>query len=48
MAQNPQRILGDIANQATQKGRETFEQLIFTKLSTKIWLRSIICAKRSQ
>jgi len=26
MAQNPQRIFGDIANQATQRDRETFEQ----------------------
>ncbi len=26
MAQNPQRIFGDIANQTTQRDRETFEQ----------------------
>ncbi|WP_338988655.1 hypothetical protein [Spiroplasma endosymbiont of Seladonia tumulorum] len=26
MAQNPQRIFGDIANQATKRDRETFEQ----------------------
>ncbi|UZQ30223.1 MAG: hypothetical protein OHM56_01390 [Spiroplasma phoeniceum] len=26
MAQNPQRIFGDIANQATKQDRETFEQ----------------------
>ncbi|MBW3057623.1 MAG: hypothetical protein CXB60_00015 [Spiroplasma poulsonii] len=26
MAQNPQRIFGDIANQATQKEREAFDQ----------------------
>jgi hypothetical protein len=26
MAQNPQRIFGDIVNQATKNNRETFEQ----------------------
>ncbi|WP_338992523.1 hypothetical protein [Spiroplasma endosymbiont of Seladonia tumulorum] len=26
MVQNPQRIFGDIANQATKRDRETFEQ----------------------
>ncbi len=48
MAQNPQIIFRDIANQATQRDWEIFKQWIFINLSTKIWLRGIICVKRSQ
>ncbi|UZQ30330.1 MAG: hypothetical protein OHM56_01975 [Spiroplasma phoeniceum] len=47
MAQNPQIIFGDIANQATQRDRETFEQWYLQTYQQKFSWEALFARKKA-